>query len=119
AGVYTCLKPRSELNTWVGAVVGAVPPLIGWAAAGESLLFPTEPWLLGLSIYLWQFPHFFALAWRHRADYARGGFAMIPCNDPKGDRTAALISRYSVYALSIPLLAVSTGATTPMCPKSS
>lgn len=114
AGVYTCLKPRSELNTWVGAVVGAVPPLIGWAAAGESLLFPIEPWLLGLSIYLWQFPHFFALAWRHRADYARGGFAMIPCNDPDGDRTAALISRYSIYALSIPLLAVSTGATTPM-----
>lgn len=115
AGLYTYLKPRSELNTWVGAVVGAVPPLIGWAAAAETPLFcAPEPWLLALSIYLWQFPHFFALAWRHRIDYGRGGFAMIPCRDPTGERTSTLITRYSLYSLSVPILAVASGATSSM-----
>ncbi|KAJ8608751.1 hypothetical protein CTAYLR_007786 [Chrysophaeum taylorii] len=118
AGAYTYLKPRAEINTWVGAVVGAVPPLIGWAAAGEPLWVadgvlsaPAEPWILALALYLWQFPHFFALAWRHRADYARGGFSMVPCDDPTGDRTSRLIFRYSVYSFAVPVLAVATGAT--------
>lgn len=109
AGPYTLLKPQSELNTWVGAVVGAVPPVIGWSAAGASLLAP-EPWLLALTLYLWQFPHFFALSWRHRADYARGGFAMIPCRDPTGDRTSRLVLRYSWYLALVPPAAVAIGA---------
>ncbi len=137
---YTLSKTRSEVNTWVGAVVGAVPPMMGWAAATncsvEALLtyvrtdrstdqsrqqaskqarpalahslthslthsraHPTpktstpEPLLLAAGLFLWQFPHFFALSWVHRRDYARGGFAMVPCADPSGVRTADLILR--------------------------
>lgn len=75
-GPYTLSKPRSELNTWVGSVVGAVPPLMGWAAATGGVL-AVEPMLLATYLFVWQFPHFFSLAWLHREDYARGGFAMV------------------------------------------
>ncbi len=75
AGAYTYLKPRSEWNTWVGAIVGAVPPVMGYTAATNGLgLFDLEAALLGSTLFLWQFPHFFALSWMHRVDYARGGF---------------------------------------------
>jgi len=136
AGAYTSLKPKSEINTWVGAVVGGVPPLIGWAAAGGSLYgpasqihadtllqmepaamlmaTPAEPWLLAGALYLWQFPHFFALAWVHRTDYGRGNFAMVPCNDPSGVRTANLILRYGLYSSVFPFAAVAMGAASPM-----
>ncbi|KAK7239243.1 heme o synthase [Aureococcus anophagefferens] len=109
SGAYTMMKPRSEWNTWVGAAVGAVPPLIGWAAAGGSL-----PWLLAGILYLWQFPHFFALAWVHKADYAKGGYAMVPVRDKAGHRTASLIGRYAVYSTALPVLAYATGATSAM-----
>lgn len=75
-GPYTLSKTRSELNTWVGSVVGAVPPLMGWAAATGGVV-AVEPLLLASYLFLWQFPHFFSLAWLHREDYARGGFAMV------------------------------------------
>jgi len=94
AGPYTLLKPVSEWNTWVGALVGAIPPLMGWTAAGGSVL-DAAPLLLGSVCFLWQFPHFFSLAWVHRRDYARGGFKMVPCADPTGARTADLVWRYS------------------------
>jgi len=75
AGAYTYLKPRSEWNTWVGAIVGAIPPVMGYTAATNgSGLFDIEAALLGGTLFLWQFPHFFALSWMHRVDYARGGF---------------------------------------------
>jgi protoheme IX farnesyltransferase len=75
AGAYTYLKPRSEWNTWVGAIVGAIPPVMGYTAATKGLgLFDIEAALLGGTLFLWQFPHFFALSWMHRVDYARGGF---------------------------------------------
>lgn len=141
AGAYTGLKPVSEANTWVGAVVGAVPPLIGWSAAGGALVgggpafsdalaaselgacasfaatlgaTPAEPWLLAGALYLWQFPHFFALAWVHKVDYAKGGFAMVPVNDACGRRTANLVSRYAAYSTALPFLAYGTGATSSM-----
>ncbi|CAN0225582.1 unnamed protein product, partial [Ectocarpus sp. 12 AP-2014] len=75
-GPYTLSKTRSEINTWVGSVVGAVPPLMGWAAATGELV-AVEPLLLATYLFMWQFPHFFSLAWLHREDYARGGFAMV------------------------------------------
>lgn len=78
-GPYTLSKPRSELNTWVGSVVGAVPPLMGWAAATGGVV-AVEPLLLATYLFIWQFPHFFSLAWLHREDYARGGFAMVRRN---------------------------------------
>jgi protoheme IX farnesyltransferase len=75
AGAYTFLKPRSEWNTWVGAVVGAIPPVMGYTAATHGVgIWDIEAAILGGTLFLWQFPHFFALSWMHRADYARGGF---------------------------------------------
>lgn len=67
AGVYTSLKPRLEINTWVGALVGAIPPVMGWTAAGGSIM-DAEAILLGSTLFLWQFPHFFALNWMYRTD---------------------------------------------------
>ena len=113
SGLYTCLKTRSELNTWVGAVVGAVPPIMGWTAAGGSPL-DIEAMFLGGILYLWQMPHFFALSWMHRVDYARGGFQMVPVNDGTGDRTSALITRYTWYLSALPFLSTVVGVTSSM-----
>lgn len=68
--VYTPMKQRTPLNTWVGAVVGAIPPVMGWTAAGGSLV-SVEAATLGAALFLWQMPHFFALAWMYRTDYAQ------------------------------------------------
>ena len=83
--VYTPLKPITSLNTAVGAIPGALPPVIGWAAASGRL--GIEPWSLFLIVFLWQFPHFLAIAWIHREDYARGGHKMLPNIDPDGSMT--------------------------------
>lgn len=76
-GPYTLSKTRTECNTWIGSVVGAVPPLMGWAAATGGEVLAVEPMLMALYLFVWQFPHFFSLAWLHREDYARGGFKMV------------------------------------------
>ena len=83
--VYTPLKPLTTLNTAVGAIPGALPPVIGWAAATGRL--GLEPFALFLIVFLWQFPHFLAIAWMHRDDYARGGHKMLPNVDPDGSMT--------------------------------
>jgi heme o synthase len=74
--VYTPLKRRTPLCTLVGALPGAAPPLIGWAAASGSLSF--EAWLLYSMLFLWQFPHFMAIAWMYRDDYERAGYQVLP-----------------------------------------
>jgi len=84
--VYTPLKTVTPLNTLVGAVPGALPPLIGWTAATGSLEAPALS-LFGI-VFLWQFPHFYAIASVYREDYERGGFAMLPVVDKGGLRTA-------------------------------
>lgn len=118
AGIYTYLKPRSEWNTWVGALVGAVPPVMGYAAAtgGEGIfLCHPEPFIIGATLFLWQFPHFFALSWMHRVDYAKGGFQMIATNDnARGDRTSVFINRYTYYLASMPFIACLCDVTSPM-----
>ena len=76
------LKPMTTLNTAVGAVPGALPPVIGWAAATGRL--GVEAWALFLIVFLWQFPHFLAIAWIYREDYARAGHRMLPTVDPPG-----------------------------------
>lgn len=117
AGVYTYSKPYSELNTWIGSVVGAVPPVMGWAAAtGGSLSSLLAPSCLSLSLllYLWQFPHFFALSFLHRTDYRRGGFQMVAVNDPHGLRSAELILEYSFYLAVFPLATTALGLTSCM-----
>jgi heme o synthase len=84
--VYTPLKRVTWLNTAVGAVPGALPPLMGWVAARGGL--EGGGWLLFGILALWQIPHFLAIAWLYRDDYARAGYAMLPAFDPKGRRTA-------------------------------
>lgn len=94
--VYTPLKACTTLNTAIGAIPGALPPMIGWSAATGDL--GIEAWALFLILFLWQFPHFLAIAWIHREDYARGGLRMLPGADPTG----ALTARASVfYALAL------------------
>jgi len=85
--IYTPMKRRTSLATIVGAVPGALPPLIGWAAAGGSLASPA-PWSLFLLMFLWQLPHFLAIAWIYREDYARAGMPMLPVIDPHGILTS-------------------------------
>jgi protoheme IX farnesyltransferase len=80
--VYTPLKGLTTLNTAVGAVPGALPPVIGWVAATEHL--SPEAWVLFLIVFLWQFPHFLAIAWIYRDDYARAGYRMLSTVDPRG-----------------------------------
>nr|CCA21627.1 protoheme IX farnesyltransferase putative [Albugo laibachii Nc14] len=102
--VYTPSKVRTEWNTWIGSIVGAVPPVMGWAAATGSI-FSVESVLQAALLFCWQMPHFFALSWKSRKDYARGGYKMVPCADPTGARTSALALRYSFYLLPIPIAA--------------
>jgi heme o synthase len=84
--VYTPLKPRTPWCTLVGAVCGAIPPMMGWTGATGAL--HPGAWILGGLLFFWQIPHFLALAWLYRDDYARGGFLMLPSLDPTGRRTA-------------------------------
>lgn len=100
--VYTPLKSRSALCTLVGAVPGALPPLIGWAAAAHRL--DTQAWLLFSILYLWQLPHFLAIAWTHRADYARAGFQMLPAMEPGGGLTFRQIVLYCIALIPVSIL---------------
>src|ERR1700723_3222555 len=84
-GLYTPLKTRTTLSTAVGAIPGALPPLIGWAAARGSLSLGA--WVLFAILFFWQFPHFMSIAWIYREDYARAGIRMLPTVDRKGDAT--------------------------------
>ncbi len=84
-GLYTPLKTRTTFSTAVGAIPGALPPLIGWAAARGSLSLGA--WVLFAILFFWQFPHFMAIAWIYREDYARAGIRMLPVVDKKGDAT--------------------------------
>lgn len=113
--LYTPMKRMTPLNTWVGAVVGALPPVMGWTAAGGSLV-SGEAAVLFASLFLWQMPHFFALAWMYRTDYAQGGYKMVPLTDPTGERTAAYCLEYSLYLALLPPACWISGLTTCMFP---
>jgi protoheme IX farnesyltransferase len=99
---YTPLKTRTSLSTLVGAFPGAVPPLVGWTAAtGEITL---EAWVLFAILFLWQFPHFLAIAWMYREDYARAGILMLPVVEPDGRVTGQQIVIYTLMLLPVSLL---------------
>jgi protoheme IX farnesyltransferase len=99
---YTPLKTRSSLSTLVGAFPGAVPPLIGWTAATGSLSI--EGWVLFAILFLWQFPHFLAIAWMYREDYGRAGILMLPVVEPDGRVTAQQIVVYTLMLIPVSLL---------------
>lgn len=111
AGCYTPLKQLSVANTWVGAVVGAIPPVMGWTAASGELQAGAGV-LAGL-LYFWQLPHFMALAYLHRVDYAAGGYRMLPIVDATGKRTAGVALRNALYMVPLGYLAGALGVTTP------
>ena len=100
--LYTPLKTRTPWCTFVGAFPGAVPPLIGWAAARHSLDAPG--WLLFAILFLWQFPHFLSIAWIYREDYSRAGIRMLPVVDPSGRSTFRQIVGYSAALIPASLL---------------
>ena len=99
---YTPLKTRSSLSTVVGAFPGAVPPLIGWSAATGTLSI--EGWVLFAILFLWQFPHFLAIAWMYREDYSRAGILMLPVVEPDGRVTAQQIVLYTLMLIPVSLL---------------
>lgn len=105
--VYTPLKRKTPLCTLVGAFPGAVPPLIGWAAARGGL--NGEAWVLYGILFLWQFPHFLAIAWMYREDYARAGLLMLPRDDREGRSTTLRILVYSSALLPVSLAPVMMG----------
>jgi protoheme IX farnesyltransferase len=106
-GVYTPLKKRTTLATAIGAFPGAVPPLIGWAAARGSLSL--DAWILFGILFLWQFPHFLAIAWMYREDYARGGIRMLPVVDPAGTATFTQIVVTAALLVPVSLLPAVVG----------
>jgi protoheme IX farnesyltransferase len=96
---YTPLKRASTANTAVGAIPGAIPPIIGWAAARGSI--DAGAWSLFAIVFLWQLPHFFAIAWMYREDYSRAGFRMISGDDRSGERSASQSVFFCILLLVI------------------
>jgi protoheme IX farnesyltransferase len=107
--VYTPLKQRSPACTILGAIPGAMPPLIGYAAAGRGI--DRDALALFLILFVWQFPHFDAIAWMYRDDYARAGIRMLPVIEPDGESTARRILLCSFLLIPISLAPVFLGMT--------
>lgn len=100
--VYTPLKKKTHLATLIGAFPGAVPILIGWAAVRGSL--GAGAWVLFAILFLWQIPHFLAIAWMYRKDYARAGFPLLTVIDPEGNRSALQILNYTLALIPVSLM---------------
>ncbi len=100
--LYTPLKRRSAACTTVGALPGAMPPLIGYAVASGAL--DARALTLFLSLFVWQFPPFYAIAWMYREDYARGGIRMLPVIEPDGEATAWRVVAFSLLLIPISLV---------------
>jgi protoheme IX farnesyltransferase len=106
-GIYTPLKRRSPIATVVGAVPGALPPLIGWTASHGSISAGGVA-LFGI-VFFWQIPHFMAIAWMYRDDYAKAGFPMLPVLDPTGRRAARQAVMYAAALLPMSTVPVLVG----------
>ena len=111
--LYTPLKRLTTWNTIIGAVPGALPPLIGWAAAEGAI--STLGWILFAILFLWQMPHFFAIAWTHRKDYAQGGFVMLSNADTTGRKVAVQSFLFSLALVLSTLLPVFLGYASWAC----
>jgi heme o synthase len=111
-GFYTPLKTRTSMCTTVGAAPGAIPPLIGWAAAGGAL--DAQAWTLFAILFLWQFPHFLAISWAYQTDYQSGGFNMLPRVDPGGSKTVRRIFLLTSALVLVSLLPYRLGLAGPL-----
>jgi protoheme IX farnesyltransferase len=105
--VYTPLKPRTSLATLVGAVPGALPPVIGWAAATGDITLPAIV-LFGI-VFFWQMPHFLAIAWLYKDDYAKAGIPLLPVVEPDGRRTGRQALLYTAALWPVSLLPALVG----------
>src|ERR1044072_706916 len=105
--LYTPLKTRTSLSTVVGAFPGAMPPLMGWTAARGAITL--EAWILFAILFLWQFPHFLAIAWMYREDYARAGIRMLPVIEPEGHVTGQQIVMCTLMLVPVSLLPTTVG----------
>ena len=100
--LYTPLKQRTWWSTTIGAIPGAMPPMIGFAAAAGALT--RESWVLFAILFLWQFPHFYSIAWMYKEDYARAGILMLPVVEPDCRSTARQIVLFGVALIPVSLL---------------
>jgi protoheme IX farnesyltransferase len=105
--VYTPLKAKTSLCTIIGAIPGALPPMMGWAAARGSV--DAGAWALFGVLFFWQLPHFLAIAWMYREDYARAGYPMLPVVDPEGASTARQVVLQTLALVVISLAPVGLG----------
>ena len=110
--LYTPLKAKTPASTTIGAFPGAAPPLIGWAAATGELSLGA--WVLYAILFLWQFPHFLAIAWMYREDYRRAGFLMLPVVEPDGLSTARRVVFCLLLLLPVSLLPSVVGLAGPL-----
>ena len=99
--VYTPLKTRTSVSTAIGAIPGALPPLMGWTAAADNITLAA--WALFAMQFLWQFPHFLAIAWMYRKEYAKAGILMLPVVEPSGRLTARQIVMFAIMLLPVSL----------------
>ena len=107
--LYTPMKQRTWWSTTVGAIPGAMPPMIGYAAAAGAIT--RESWVLFAILFLWQFPHFYSIAWMYKEDYARAGIQMLPVVDPDGRSTARQIVLYGIALIPVSLVPGMLGMT--------
>lgn len=105
--VYTPMKRFSPLSTWIGAIPGALPPVIGWTAAGGALDASAAA-LFGIQ-FLWQMPHFLALAWLYRDDYSRGGYRVVSVTDPTGAELSRQLAATAALLLAVSILPFGLG----------
>ena len=105
--MYTPLKTRTTFSTFVGAFPGAMPPLMGWTAASGEVT--AGAWVLFSILFLWQFPHFLAIAWMYREDYGRAGIRMLPVVEPEGRVTGQQIVAYTLMLVPVSLLPTALG----------
>jgi heme o synthase len=99
--LYTPLKTRTSASTAIGAIPGAMPPLMGWTASADEITLGA--WALFLMLFLWQFPHFLAIAWMYKEQYAKAGILMLPVVDPSGRITARQIVLFAIMLLPVSL----------------
>jgi protoheme IX farnesyltransferase len=111
-GVYTPLKRMTPLNTMVGAIPGAIPPMMGWTAVTGEAGLPA--WVLFAILFLWQLPHFLAIAWIFRDDYRLGGFPMLPVLDPDGLATGRQAALYCAALVPVSLIPTFLGLAGPV-----